>query len=330
MQCLYRGWPSVALETCAETESALRTWLERQWYEDASRVEAWTSYNTRIHYTAFLAIAIAHGAWMLNPWPSETAYRAHKRVAAWIEIVAYLGVGGIAAPCVVMLTFPGPSALHNRSALQFMTVCLLFAIKGFTQLVARVTRVKYVASFQYTHLLLIALLLFNLDEGASFHVSQLYRFAASAYGLGLAFAFHQTMVAHEVRWMARASEAAEHACLFAAHAMLTAIGGERTVFLQWLIQVPDDATLPIWRVLIFDWLVAATHLALQLALLIYALTDRRTRWRAPRKWRQHVATISTVAKLVVATALLISMLLFLTVDTTRVVPNWRLLRNCTM
>lgn len=105
----------------------------------------------RVHYWAFMAIAIAHGIYVVNAWPTGSkAYRIHKRVAAWSEMVAYMIVGGVVSACVVTLTYPRGAAasVHNRVVLSMVTVSLLFFIKGFTLLVVRLSKNRYVGAFQ--------------------------------------------------------------------------------------------------------------------------------------------------------------------------------------
>jgi len=328
MECLRHGWPSSQVETCAAIASTVHAWSRDRLYEHETVV--WRAYVRRIHYTAFLSMAIAHATWVVNVWPTDSrAYRTHRTIASWLEIATYALVGGVVAPCVVMLTYPGVSATHNRSALVLMTVCLLFLIKGFTQLVVRVAHNRYVGAFQWTHYVALALLLFSLDQGESLLVSELYKFSASCYSLAVAFAFHRQQV--RVPWMKRAAETAQHVCLFAAHVMLTSIGGEGGPTLQWSLQETTDAALPIWRVLVWDWSVVGVHFIVQLALLVYALCEaatRRKRKAEAAAYKYHVAFVSTVVKLMVAFVLLLLMLLLLTVDVSRVTVDWDVLTKC--
>jgi hypothetical protein len=128
--------------------------------------------------------------------------------------------------------------------------------------------------------------------------------------------------------MKRVTDWGMHLCLFAGHVMLTAIGGERVFPLAWMVEHPDDHTLPIWRILLWDWIVVTLHFALTLGLLIYAKTDLPTRYKRKSAWKRHMATVSTIAKLVLVFVLLLAMILLLTVKTYRIEPDWLALAHC--
>ena len=322
MQCLADAWPAPILQTCALIETTVRA----DWVDKTSDTRALESYLQTIHYLSFTAIAIAHATFLLNWWPDKSRnYYIHRRVSQWCEIIAYMVIGGMVQPFVVMLTNPLHIASHNRAALDLLTVGLLFFVKGVTHLSMHLTHNKLLGALQWTHLFLIAFLIWDVDRDDSFFISQLYRFGASAYTMAVALAINRMQV--KERWLKRGSELGMHLCLFAAHVMLTYIASIKPlILLQWTVAERADADMPVWRLMIWDWTVVALHVIVQVVLAILYATD--TTKRHTRAWRQRQARLSSIVKWTTTALLLAVMIILLLVGNHIVVPDRVALRNC--
>ncbi len=325
LQCLATGWPSPVLNDCVDLE---RT-MTRDWVEQTSDMHALETYLRTVHYLCFVGQAIAHATYLVNFWPSGSrAYRIHWQISNWSEIAAYMVVGGMIEAFVVMLTYPLPDgAIYSEPALQMLTIASLFFVKGMTHLSTQLTHSPYTSALEWVHMSLVGYQLWNLDQGDDAVVSVLYRFAATAYGLAVALSIHRSHLKRRERWLQRGTDMAMHLCLFAAHVMLTEVGSRKPlILLQWTVMEPEEADMPTWRPMIFDWVVVSLHTIVQLLLILFYVTDKTK--RHTEAWRQREARVITIVKWCMSLALLVVMMVLILVNERTVVPDFVALRNC--
>ena len=92
--------------------------------------------------------------------------------------------------------------------------------------------------------------------------------SASLYLLGVTLSMHGQHVQEQDKndMLVRGTNVAMHLCLFVAHVLLTYIGGLEQIYIQWFTE--SDPVYPVWRILIFDWIVAGIHF---LAFLVFVV-----------------------------------------------------------
>ncbi len=263
---LARYFPQPAITFCEKLQHAVLRLFDPSLSDEGRFIpfpdlDAYYSTVRSIHYVAFIAIAVAHGLYVVNLWPWPLWHQWHLRIAEWLEAIAYALVGGLAL--FVLVASSPYHLLHVRVGVEFATIAGFFFVKGVSHFVGLISGNVMFSSFQMAHLLLISLLLWDLDRSDTFFTSLLYRFSASFYVIGVVLLFHREQLRAETHlsvfdWHVRGTHILAHLALFAAHVMLSDIGSQHDIYLQWFTE--QDPTYPVWRVLLFDWIVLLLHL----------------------------------------------------------------------